>query len=206
MELTRIVSERLSLPQSLAERVLAMPSPAGEGASSSPSGAARAATPVRRDRPAERPGEAGDRSLGTRGSGTERAFLALCIASPGAGEQALGELDIDDSFTSEPMRRAARHLRGHLSDPQAGLPEDDVELASLIARLVVEAGAESARAVMLEVQRLQLELARMDRHIQLTRARQEGEVTELAHRRTEIKRDFERAYARVLEETAPSET
>ena len=55
---------------------------------------------------------------------------------------------------------------------------------------------------MLEVQRLQLELARMDRQIQHTRARQGGEVSELARRRTEVRRDFERAYARVLEETA----
>ena len=42
----------------------------------------------------------------------------------------------------------------------------------------------------------------MDRQIQHTRARQGGEVSELARRRTEVRRDFERAYARVLEETA----
>ena len=131
--------------------------------------------------------------------------MALCIASPGAGEQALAELDLAESFTSALMRRAAEHLRGRLADPQAELPGDDPELSSLVAQLVVEAGRESARADMLEVQRLQLELARMDRQIQRTRAQQGGEVSELARRRSDVKRDFERAYARVLAETAAGE-
>jgi hypothetical protein len=52
---------------------------------------------------------------------------------------------------------------------------------------------------MLEVQRLQLELARMDRHIHGIRASDAGEVSELAQRRTEVRLEFERAYARVLE-------
>jgi hypothetical protein len=149
-------------------------------------------------------GSDGD-SLTSRGASTERAFLALCIASPGAGEQALAQLDLDASFTSELMRRAAQHLRSHLSEPRAGLPEADAALASLVAQLVVEAGRESAREDMLEVQRLQLELARMDRQIQRTRTRQQGEVSELARQRSEVKREFERAYARVLEETAQRE-
>jgi hypothetical protein len=45
----------------------------------------------------------------------------------------------------------------------------------------------------------------MDRQIQRTRASQGGEVSELARRRTEVKRDFERAYARVLEDTGEGE-
>src|SRR6202011_586086 len=109
-------------------------------------------------------------SVTSRGASTERAFLALCIASPGAGQQALAELDPAEHFTSDPVRRAAEHLRTHLADPRRGLPEDDLELSSLIAQLVVEAGQESARPAMLEVQRLQLELARMDREIHRTRS------------------------------------
>jgi hypothetical protein len=140
-------------------------------------------------------------SLTARGASTERAFLALCIASPGAGEQALAELDLAESFTSELIRRAAQHLRSHLSDPHGDLPEDDPELASLVAQLVVEAGRESARVHMLEVQRLQLELARMDRQIESTRRAESGQVSELARRRSDVKLQFERAYARVLEET-----
>jgi hypothetical protein len=200
MELTQLVSERLRLPQSLAERALA----AGTG--SRVAGGRRQAAGNAAGEPARRDASTAATvtsapSLGDWGSSTERAFLALCIASPGAGEQALRELDLAESFTNDLARRAAEHLRDHLAEPQGGLPPDDPELASLVAQLVVEAGRESARPEMLEVQRLQLELARMDRQIQRTRARQDGEVSELARRRTEVRRDFERAYARVLEET-----
>ena len=208
LELTRIVSERLDLPPSLAERALAeaeprTAAPRGGGARA-PAAANGGGDSPPQAREAIADGSDGD-SLTSRGASTERAFLALCIASPGAGEQALAQLDLDASFTSELMRRAAQHLRSHLSEPRAGLPEGDAGLASLVAQLVVEAGRESAREDMLEVQRLQLELARMDREIQRTRARQQGEVSELARQRSEVKREFERAYARVLEETAQRE-
>jgi DNA primase len=200
MELTRIVSQRLGLPESLAERALAEAArgtrserPAGAPAGSR-RGEGGSDTGPRR-------GAAAATALGARGASTERAFLALCIANPGAGAQALAELDLADSFTSELMRRGAQHLRAHLSDPHRGLPADDPELSALIAQLVVEAGRESAARDMLEVQRLQLELARVDRHIQGTRAQERGEVSELARKRGEVKLEFERAYARVLEET-----
>ena len=54
---------------------------------------------------------------------------------------------------------------------------------------------------MLEVQRLQLELARVEREIQRARAHESGDVNELALRRAEVMRQFDRAYGRVLEET-----
>ena len=54
---------------------------------------------------------------------------------------------------------------------------------------------------MLEVQRLQLELARIDRKIQQARGQESGDVSGLAQRRAEVKREFDRAYGRVLEET-----
>ena len=255
MELTQLVSERLDVPPSLAERALAARESVSRARAGSAAGGGRGAGAARGvgaaaragagggagaagGRPGVRPaagvgggggvvggaraggggasvgaggaGSAGADAaqgapLGARGASTERAFLALCIASPGAGEQALAELDIAESFTSALMRRAAEHLRAHLADPRKELSEDDPELSSLVAQLVVEAGRESARPEMLEVQRLQLELASMDRQIQRTRAQHGGEVSELARRRTEVKRDFERAYARVLEETGVGE-
>jgi DNA primase len=138
--------------------------------------------------------------LATRGESTERTFLALCIASPGAGAQALAELSPSEHFTGETVRRAAEHLREHLANPGEGLPDDDPQLAALIAELDVEAGRESARPELLEVQRLQLELARVDRHIQQARGHERGAVRELALRRAEVKREFDRAYGQVLEE------
>ena len=100
-----------------------------------------------------------------------------------------------------PRPDSGEHLRAHLSDPANGLPGADPELSALVAELVVEAGREAARPEMLEVQRLQLELARMDRQIRRTRSQKGGDVASLARRRTEVKIEFDRAYARVLEET-----
>ena len=117
---------------------------------------------------------------------TERAFLALCIASPEEGEQALAGLDVDEHFSSELLRRAARHLRaGDLREPMAqsggGSLDGDAELKALLAELVVESRARlGGHPAMLEAQRLQLELARVDRQIQQARGQQSGDVSELA--------------------------
>jgi DNA primase len=189
MELTRLVSERLDLPESLAERTLA----AGGGAAAQGTRSA--------------PEESGGRprtpraAVVSRGESTERAFLAQCIVEPGPGAQALAELDPAAHFTSDGLRRAALHLREHLANPGAGLPEDDPELSALLAELVVQAGRESPRPGMLESQRMQLELARLDRRIRAARAQGSGEVSELARRRAEVKRAFEQAYERALAET-----
>jgi len=211
MELTRRASERLNLPESLAERALAserLDRPAGQrrGLADGHSLADRAAgrTPGRDPGgpDAIRGGASGSpgASVAARGERTEQAFLALCIASPGAGAQALAELDPAEHFTGATVRRAAEHLRTHLANPGAGLPEDDPQLSALIAELDVEAGQESVRPEMLEVQRLQLELARMDRHIQRARGQERGDVQDLARRRAEVQREFDGAYGRVLEE------
>jgi DNA primase len=198
MELTRIVSSRLALPESLAETLLA----ARGGEERARDGAASGG---RAANGSARPGAGGGLS---RREETERAFLALCIASPDEGAQALASIDVDEHFASELLRRAARRLReGDLREPMAdgsgqeGGLDDDPELKALLAELVVEAGREQAHPAMLEVQRLQLELARVDRSIQRARGQESGDISELAQRRTEVKREFDRAYGRVLEET-----
>jgi DNA primase len=206
MDLTRMVSERLNLPESLAERALASERPGRSRAAfeATENRLAAAGEGVGRRQPASADLErvaAGEASpLAARGESTERTFLALCIASPGAGAQALAELDPSEHFTGDTVRRAAEHLREHLANPGAGLPEDDPQLAALIAELDVEAGRESARPELLEVQRLQLELARVDRRIQRARGQERGAIRELALRRAEVKREFDRAYGQVLEE------
>ena len=207
MELTRIVSGRLALPERLAETLLASGGGGGSAASGSTQGAARGTgssqggegqAPQRVARPAEM----------TRREDTERAFLALCIASPVEGAEALASLEIDEHFSGGLLRRAAKHLReGDLREPMADSPgdstplEEDRPLKSLLAELVVEAGRDESDTAMLEVQRLQLELARVDRQIQRARGLEAGDVSDLAHRRAEVKLEFDRAYGRVLEQT-----
>jgi hypothetical protein len=138
---------------------------------------------------------------------TERAFLALCIAAPKHGQRALEEVDLDGVFTSELLRRASGHLKGgHLAEPLKGVEAEDRELVGLLAELTVEAGRwpvseHSAKPAMLEVQQLQLQLAAIDRRIHAARAQGAGEVSELARRRGEVKRDFDRAQERALAQT-----
>jgi DNA primase len=96
----------------------------------------------------------------------QRAFLALCLALPSAGEQALAAIDLDEHITSARLRRAARHLSGRLDHPLGGLPPDDDELARTIADLVRRAGqAAAVRPEHVEQQRLYLERARLERAI-----------------------------------------
>jgi DNA primase len=196
MELTRMVSSRLALPESLAETLLAQ-------------GARPGAAAGDRGRPN------GSRSRASGASGredTERAFLALCIASPEEGRQALDSLDVDEHFASELLRRAARRLRdGSLHEPMSGDAarvgdlDEDPELKALLAELIVEAGREQAHPAMLEVQRLQLQLARMDREIQRARGAGRGDVSALAQEKAQVKREFDRAYSRVLDDTGERE-
>jgi DNA primase len=203
MELTRMVSSRLALPESLVEQTLAQGGAAGvrstrearEGGGSAAAGA----------RPSN--GGGSRRAGGTGAEDTERAFLALCIAAPDEGSKALADLDVEQYFSSALLRRAAAHLRaGSLREPMAeragevGL-EGDPELGALLAQLVVAAGREEAPAAMLEVQRLQLELARLDRQIQRARGSEDADINRLAKIRGEVKREFDRAYGDALEET-----
>jgi DNA primase len=202
MELTRMVSGRLALPESLAETLLSSDGARGQGA-------ARGGRQSHQGSDTPEAGGRGGRAAGlTRREDTERAFLALCIASPEEGARALESLDVDEHFASELLRRAARHLReGNLQEPMArssvddaGL-DDDPELKGLLAELIVQSGREQARPAMLEVQRLQLEMARMDRKIHQARGQADGDMSGLAQRRAEVKLEFDRAYGQVLEET-----
>jgi DNA primase len=180
MELTRLVSGRLGLSEGLAETLLAA-----------------------RGRRVE---VAASQVLSAR-EDTERAFLALCIATPTHGQQALAEVEIAEVFTSDLLRRAAEHLkRGGLAEPLKGVDAEDRELVGLLAELTVEAGRwpaheGSSRPAMLEVQLLQLRLAAIDRKIHTARAQGAGEVSELARARGDVKREFDRAQERALAES-----
>ncbi|HST32719.1 MAG TPA: DNA primase [Solirubrobacteraceae bacterium] len=223
MELIRMASGRLAVRDSVFEqRLTAAPAPApapggGRGGDRSAGrggdrqgqqGEAAAG-----ERRASNGGQGRARTLSGRGD-TERAFLALCIASPEEGAAMLASVDVEEDFSSELLRRAARHLAaGDLREPMAaasgngqGSLDEDPELKGLIAELIVEGGRESvAKPAKLEAQRLQLELARVDRQIQRARGEHSGEVSTLAGQRAEVKRQFDRAYGRVLEETGERE-
>ena len=142
----------------------------------------------------------------SRREDTERAFLALCIASPEEGARALGDSSVDEHFTSELLRRAARaSARRHLAEPMdAGSVrlEDDPRAGGAAGRAGRAGRPRASRTpAMLEVQRLQLELARIDRQIQRARGQEAGEVSELASAARRSSASSTAPTERVLEET-----
>ncbi len=224
MELTRLVSGRLGLSEGLAETLLVSGGGrARSGDQSVGNSESTGRTEGRRHDgidsgandgkggkrgPAENGGSRANRVLSARAD-TERAFLALCIATPQFGEPALAEVDLDGVFTSDLMRRAATHLKaGALAEPLKDVDAEDRELVGLLAELTVEAGrwpvsARSTKPPMLEVQQLQLQLAWVDRRIHAARAQGVGEVSDLARLRGEVKQEFDRAQERALAESGP---
>ncbi|HUC08649.1 MAG TPA: DNA primase, partial [Solirubrobacterales bacterium] len=72
----------------------------------------------------------------------ERTLLAMCIALPDAGRQYLDKLTPE--HLSPLGERALSWLREHLEEPTVNLPQDDPELSSLIAEMVVLASSDPA--------------------------------------------------------------
>jgi DNA primase len=208
MELTRTVDSRMALREGLAEELLSAASAPAQRAGAPRQGAQRQGTPGSNGEGQVAPTRQPRLSEMTRREETERAFLALCIAAPDDGALALAGLDVDEHFSSGLLRRAARHLcAGDLRSPMSEVVgaderlEDDPQLKGLLAELVVEAGRETADTTMLEVQRLQLELARVERQIQRARGQDGGDISALAQHKAEVKRNFDRVYGQVLEQT-----
>ena len=176
-KLEREVVSRLSVSEKLVERLLA-----GHNGNT---------------RSADQPPSASQLDSGER---TERAFLELCIALPERGRELLQALDLDSVFNSQVTRAAAAHLREHLEAPSAGV--DDAQLAVLLAELFVRAAALEPVPAELEVERCQLELARIDRAIAGARGAGKGGLTALQRERATLKRELDRRLAEALEATA----
>ncbi|HEV2752873.1 MAG TPA: DNA primase [Solirubrobacteraceae bacterium] len=198
-ELTRLIADRMDLEPETVTSLLGRPdgrAGAGPGAVARSGGAGGGAagggkvdgSPPSPARPALE-----------RREHAERAFLAYCIALPGLGREALRELEPERDLTGELSRRVAAHLREHLDQPTAGLPDDDPTLASLLAELSIRAERLTASPAAFEAQRLQLALARSER--ELAAARSAGtSVAELARRREELRIRFDAAIQRANEE------
>jgi DNA primase len=170
-ELLQLVSDRLDSPPEVVARFL--PPRGRQPVRSSPAPAAR---------PVEAPNGG---SPWRRFEDTERAFLARCLAVPEAGRAALDDLDLDALFTSELTRRGAMHLREHFDHPGEALPVDDAELAHLVAELVIRAGDLGGDGGDVALERLQLDLLRLNRDI-LAAERAGEPVGELARERQRV--------------------
>jgi DNA primase len=175
-ELVRRVSGRLELPEGRIASLVEGSAGGGVALAGAGDAPLAAAGP---GRGASRPVAALDQGLKA-----ERAFLALCIALPDAGDDALAAIDPDELLTSGVYRRAARHLSGRCRAPLSELPGEDEELARVVADLVDRAGrGEDVTIERLEHARLLLDLARLDRAIVRARAQGGKGISELARER-----------------------
>src|SRR5215212_5780693 len=200
-ELIKLVSDRLNVPATLVESVIADPARRRRAAAAAETAAApphwEDASPVYED-PGPEEGSRGPNGavkvLGRREQ-TERAFLAYCLALPSEGEERLAQADLDEVFAAPMTRRAAEYLRGRLRTPAADLPPGDEPLARLVAELVIRAGQLEATPAKLELEALQLDLSRLDRLIAGSRvsggegmrdlaSKRQGVLDAIRHRRT----------------------
>jgi len=208
-ELVKLVSDRLNVPSTLVESVIADPARRRRAAQAAETAAAAAAERRRRapatgseDGPApwddapvvhEDPGPEegfrgpnGAHKVLDRREQTERAFLSYCLALPAEGEQRLGDADLEQLFAAPMTRRAAEYLRGRLRTPAADLPPGDEALARLVAELVIRAGQLEATPAKLELEALQLDLSRLDRLIAGSRVSGGEGMRELATQRQTV--------------------
>jgi DNA primase len=149
-ELVRQVADRLDLdPAMVMGRVVSAQPATGGSAEASQ----RQSTGAPRRRPAEL----------TSRERRERALLAMCIALPAEGREYLSRLG--DVHLSPLGVRAAAWLRAHPEDPASNLPQDDDELASLIAELVILSHDEPASVEAMELNFLLLEQRRLEAEI-----------------------------------------
>lgn len=183
-ELLAMVADRLDITPELARRLLV----GGQGGGGARGAAAQA-------QPRSSAPEAPGRLVGSRWAARERAFLALCIAMPEQGADALAALAPETHFTDAPARRAAAWLSGHIDAPLDDVPPDDPELAALLHELVARGGAQPVQPAVLEVERLRLELARVERQIQSP-----GDIptAELARRKAALQAELDQAMERSM--------
>jgi DNA primase len=94
----------------------------------------------------------------------EEALLAMCVASPADGREYLERLTAEH-FSSPVAARAWTWLREHPEDPTESLSRDDEELWTYVTRVAMRSEREPASPGAMELNFLELELARVDDQI-----------------------------------------
>jgi len=154
-DLVRRVAERLDLdPAMVMGRVVAA-TPASGGSEPPP--------PPQEAAPGSRPAQPRRQGELTSRERRERSLLAMCIAMPNEGKEFLARLG--EAHLSPTGQRVAAWLREHPEDPASSLPQDDRELAGLIAELVIMSREEPSSHEAMELNYLLLEQRRLEQEI-----------------------------------------
>ncbi len=124
----------------------------------------------------------------------EEGLLAMCIASPGDGQEILQQLSAEH-FSTPSAARAFGWLRDHLENPTEGLTRDDEDLWAYVTRLMMRAEREPATPEAMELSRLELDLARVDDQIQAAEGNGGEPPVELQRHRAELTDRIARAHS-----------
>jgi hypothetical protein len=130
---------------------------------------------------------------------TERALLVQVVALPEAGRAALREMGGVDAFSDGVHRRAVAHLLAHDDAPMAHLPEDDLELGSLMAGLLVRAGETDANADAMHAEVLKLRLAAVERQMKVAASAGSNDIPALARERQGLQKAVQEAIGRHMD-------
>ncbi len=110
----------------------------------------------------------------------------MCIAAPAYGRDYVEKLK-REHLSTPTMGRVRDWLAGHLDEPTAGMPEDDVELVRIVRPLVDRAADEPASPEAMALSFLQLEKGAIERRIAEAAAAGATEASvELQKRRAEL--------------------
>ncbi len=130
---------------------------------------------------------------------TERALLVQVVALPEAGRAALREMGGAEAFAEGVHRRAVAHLLAYDDAPMAHLPEDDLELGSLMAGLLVRAGETDANPDALHAEVLKLRLAAVERQMKVAAAAGSNDIPALARERQGLQKAVQEAIGRHMD-------
>ena len=124
------------------------------------------------------------------GERTERTFLELCIALPGCGRRAARRARPRHGLR-QPARARRRRAPAHPPRRPGQRASTDAALGALLAELAVRAAALAPVPAELEVERRQLELARVDRAIAGARGGDAARLSDLGREREAVKRELD---------------
>src|SRR4051794_431200 len=191
-ELLAHVADRLDLAPSLVSSWL---SSAGAGGSGPPSRAAQRA---------ERAGNGAPMTTTTPLVRAERGLLAQSIALPDVGREKLAAIDVA-VFSSEPLRRAAAHLRDHIRDPLEAVPDDDRELRSVLVGLMAEAERMPASRAALEAQLVQVEIEALREQMRAAERGRTGGMSAMRSKLDLLSARRDQYLGSAMEESSPVE-
>jgi hypothetical protein len=124
----------------------------------------------------------------------ERSFLGACLAVPHRGRRLLASTK-PEHFTDRVAWRAAQWLDEHFDDPLAGVPDDDAELRGVLQELVARGNMGAVEEAVLELERIQLEYALLERRIASAGP---GEQAELARSKIALRAELDAAMERSM--------